>query len=61
VLEGDGALIIECPNCGGAVDHPPGTVVARCSYCRVTLRIPPRGIAAEGDLTPETWWFFFPA
>lgn len=57
----EGARGIECPNCGAAVDHPTGTVVARCSYCRMTLRIPQRGLAAEEDLTPEPWWLFFPA
>ncbi len=56
-----GVQSVECPKCGAPLLHPPSSVVVRCGYCRVTLRVPSRGLATEGDLEPEVWWLYFPA
>jgi LSD1 subclass zinc finger protein len=56
-----GVQSVECSKCGAPLDHPPSAVVVRCGYCRITLRVPSRGLATEGDLEPEVWWLFFPA
>ena len=56
----DGAFAARCPGCGAAVDHPKGSIVTRCEYCKISLRIPPVALRDAEELVPEVWWMFFP-
>ena len=60
LAEGEGATAVHCPGCGAPVEHPPGSIVARCAYCKTSLRVPTAALATERDLDPEPWWLFFP-
>jgi len=59
--DAQGVQTIACSKCGAPLDHPEASVVVRCPFCRVSLRVPNRGLASEGDLEPEVWWLYFPA
>ena len=61
LVEDGGTSAVHCPNCGAPVEHPAGSIVARCAYCKTSLRVPTPALATERDLEPEVWWLFFPA
>ncbi len=55
-----GAAVVHCPHCSAPLEHDVNATIARCAYCRVTVRIPASELRRRGhELEPELWWLYF--